>query len=155
MPESSRKHGLRKILVIEDNPADLTLTLEALKHSGIDAEVYSVSDGQTALEFLRQRGVHSSAWRPDLVLLDGDLPRISGFDVLEAIKMDPAIRQIPVVMVSGNASDANMERAYDRQIAAYIVKPYSFDEYSAAIRAVEELWFNRAALPEQHPNWAR
>jgi two-component system, chemotaxis family, response regulator Rcp1 len=120
--------------------------MEALRRSGIAANISSVTDGEAALEFLKQQGVHDGAPRPDLIFLDRDLPKLCGHQVLLTMKADPNLRQIPVVMLSGSENERDIVRPYDEQIAAYIIEPSSFDEYVSAILAVEELWFRRAAL---------
>src|SRR4051812_754728 len=119
----------------------------ALRDARISTTVTSVSNGETALAFLKREGKYSDAPRPDLIFLDLSLPRLNGFEVLAKMKADPALRSIPVVVVSGSRAENDIVRAYDLQIAAYIVKPATQDEYFSAIRAVKELWFNIVALP--------
>jgi chemotaxis family two-component system response regulator Rcp1 len=135
------------ILLVEDNPADVHLTLTALRDARSHSEVYVVADGEEALAFLKREGAHANAPRPDLVFLDLNLPKVDGYEVLAAMKADPVLRRIPVVAISGSKSEIDIARAYDEQISAYLVKPPGVDEYFAAIRSLKELWFHAAALP--------
>jgi len=138
------------ILLVEDNPADVHLTLTALRDARSSSEVHVVTDGAKALDFLTRQGDYAKAPRPDLVFLDLNLPKVDGYQVLETMKADPVLRRIPVVAISGSRSEIDIARAYDDQISAYLVKPPGVDEYFAAIRSLKELWFHAAALPPKH-----
>ena len=109
--------------------------------------MHVVTDGEQALAFLKRQGDHTNAPRPDLVFLDLNLPKVDGYEVLEAMKADPALRRIPVVAISGSKSEIDIARAYDEQVSAYLVKPPGVNEYFAAIRSLKELWFHAAELP--------
>jgi CheY-like chemotaxis protein len=135
------------VLIIEDNPADVRLTVTALRDAMIDNEVDVVSDGEHALAFLRCEAPYANSPQPDLVFLDLNIPRVDGHQVLRAMKADPRLRRIPVVVVSSSNSDRDIERAYDEQASTYLTKPMDLDLYFTAIRAVKELWFHFAALP--------
>ena len=135
------------ILLIEDNPADVNITLTALRDARSATDVHVVADGEEALAFLRCEGSHVNATRPDLVFLDLSLPKVDGFQVLEAMKADLVLRRLPVVVISNSSRDVDIARAYDEQISAYLVKPTGVDEYFAAIRSLKELWLHAAALP--------
>jgi two-component system, chemotaxis family, response regulator Rcp1 len=135
------------VLLVEDDPADAQLTLTALRDPDSWHEVYVVPDGEEALAFLRRGGDHTDAPRPDIVLLDLSLPRVNGYQVLEAMKADPVLRRIPVVAISGSGRAIDIARAYDAQISAYLIKPTSVTKYLAAIRSMKELWFHAAVLP--------
>ena len=136
-----------EILLVEDNPADVHLTLTALRDARSPSEVHVVADGEEALAFLRREGGHISAPRPDIVFLDLNLPKVDGYQVLESMKADPLLRRIPVVAISGSKSESDIARAYDGQISAYLVKPAGVEEYFTAIRSLKELWFHAASLP--------
>jgi CheY-like chemotaxis protein len=123
------------------------LTLTALRDARSSTEVHVVTDGEQALAFLKHEGAHIKAPRPDLVFLDLNLPKVDGYEVLEAMKADPVLRRIPVVAISGSKSKIDIARAYDEQVSAYLVKPPGVNEYFAAIRSVKELWFHAAELP--------
>jgi CheY-like chemotaxis protein len=142
-------HRPIEVLIIEDNQADSHLTTTALRDARIANEVHVVEDGEEAIAFLNQQGVYSSAPRPDLIILDLNLPKIDGFQLLEEMKADARLRNIPVIVVSGSDRASDIARAYDLQIAAYLVKPINVDDYFSAIRAVKELWFHMVALPPE------
>ena len=136
-----------QILVVDDNPADVYLMLTALRDARIRNEIHTATDGEEALAFLRRQREHADAPCPDLVFLDLHLPRIDGYEVLAAMKADPQLRRIPVIVVSGSKEESDLARAYDQHIAGYLVKPIRHDEYFMAIRAVKELWLHVVTLP--------
>jgi CheY-like chemotaxis protein len=136
-----------EVLVIEDNEADQHLTRTALRDARIANDVHIVADGEQAIAFLNQVGTFVDAPRPDLVLLDLNLPKKNGFQVLEEMKAAAHLKNIPVIVVSGSARPSDIARAYALQIAAYLVKPVNVDEYFTAIRALKELWFHSVAPP--------
>jgi CheY-like chemotaxis protein len=144
MPEPALAHPLQ-ILLAEDNEFDVHLTLAAFRDASVPNRVHRVPDGEAAIAFLRRAGEHAHAPRPHLILLDLNLPKMGGLEVLETIKSDPQLRAIPVVIVSGNNSDAEIKRAYELQASSFVVKPLEVDEYFAAIRSLKELWFHAAA----------
>src|SRR5690242_6195770 len=131
-----------EILIVEDSQADLYLTYNALRDAKFTNAISAVTDGEEAVKYLRQEGKYADATRPDIIFLDLHLPRLSGHEVLAVIKADPNLRAIPVVMLSSSKIESDIARAYDEQVAAYIVKPGTLDAYSEAIRAIKELWFN-------------
>jgi len=136
-----------EVLVIEDNEADQHLTRTALRDARIANDVHIVADGEQAIAFLNQVGTFVDAPRPDLVLLDLNLPKKNGFQVLEEMKAAAHLKNIPVIVVSGSARPSDIARAYALQIAAYLVKPVNVDEYFTTIRALKELWFHSVAPP--------
>ena len=135
-----------EILLAEDNEFDVHLTATAFRDARVPNRLHCVSDGEAAMAFLNRTGEHSDAPRPDLILLDLNLPKIDGLHVLEAIKADPHLKNIPVVVVSGNINDGDIRRAYELQASAFVMKPAEVDEYFAAIRSLKELWFHAAAV---------
>ena len=135
-----------EILVVEDNEFDVNLTVAAFRDEVVPNRVHCVSDGEAAVAFLKHNGEYSQSPRPDLVVLDLNLPKMDGFEVLETIKSDPNLRSIPVVMVSGQGGQTEIRRAYELHAAAFVVKPDEVDDYFAAIRSLKDLWF-RAATP--------
>ncbi len=136
-----------EILLVDDNPVDVRLTISALRDARILNEVHVVEDGEQALQFLRREGQYAAAPRPDLVFLDLNLPKIDGHRVLNSMKSDDFLKRIPVVVVSGSDRDQDVNQAYDEQVCAYIVKPTDPDEYFLAIRSTKELWFHVVTLP--------
>src|SRR6266567_7802390 len=136
-----------EVLVVEDNPVDVRLTISALRDARVMNEVHVVEDGEQALQFLRREGQYAAAPRPDLVFLDLNIPKIDGHRVLSSMKSDDYLKRIPVVVVSGSDRDQDVNLAYDEQVCAYIVKPTDPDKYFSAIRSTKELWFHIVTLP--------
>lgn len=136
-----------RILVVEDNPGDIRLLKEAIDNAGIPSHVDSVDNGEDAIAFLRQQGEYTNAKRPDLVLLDLNLPRKDGRDVLAHIKDDVELRRIPVVVLTTSQSDSDVHRVYDLHANCYIQKPVDLDEYMDVIQACENFWFKVVRLP--------
>ena len=134
-----------EILLAEDNEFDVHVTEAAFRDALVSNRVSWVSDGEAAISFLKRLGEHSQAPRPDLILLDLNLPKMNGFQVLEAIKADPHLKNIPVVVVSGSNRESDITRAYELQASAFVVKPLEVDEYFAAIRSLKQLWFHAAS----------
>jgi len=138
-----------KILLVEDSPADARLTLEALRDARIVNEIYVVTDGEQTLNFLRNVSPHEDAPRPDIVLLDLDLPKVDGREVLQEMKADPALKDIPVIVLTSSKKPEDVTDAYKQQASCYIKKPVDADQYFIAIRSLKELWFNVVTLPAQ------
>ena len=128
------------ILLVEDNPGDIELTLEALKEARVRNSVDVVKDGVEALRYLRGEGEYVEAPRPDLVLLDLNLPKKSGHAVLEEIKTDPDLRRIPVVVLTTSDAEKDVLDSYEHHAAAYIVKPVDFDQFADVVRSIEGFW---------------
>src|SRR5579863_1660990 len=135
------------ILLVEDNEADIQLTIAALRDAQIPSNIHAVRDGEAALAFLRRTGMHSNAPRPDLILLDLGLPKIDGFEVLAELKGDAGLRRTPVIVVSGSENNLDIARIYDLHALAYLVKPVESDKYFSTMRAIKELWFHMLSLP--------
>jgi len=141
--------GTRKVelLLVEDNPADVRLFQEACRENEILYNLHLVTDGVSALRFLHRVGEYSLAPRPDLILLDLNLPRMSGHEVLEIIKSDPFFRTIPVIILSTSRSPEDIQKSYDLQAACYIRKPESFSEFQRICANIQKFWMKRASLP--------
>ena len=135
------------ILLVEDNPGDVRLTREALREGGLAVEMTAVPDGEEALAYLRRDGEHGDAPRPDLVLLDLNLPRKNGVEVLEEIKADPDLRAVPVIMLTTSASARDVSACYDRGVNCYVVKPLDLDDFTRLVQAINSFWFEVAVLP--------
>jgi two-component system, chemotaxis family, response regulator Rcp1 len=135
------------ILLVEDNPADVRLTREALKEGKIANNLHVAGDGVEALSFLRREGRHDAAPRPDLILLDLNLPRKNGRVVLEEVKEDPDLRRIPVVVLTTSEAEEDVERSYDLHANAYIRKPVDFGAFLDVVRVIEDFWFSVVKLP--------
>ncbi len=138
-----------EILLVEDSPADAHLTLEALEDTSTVYHVHVVGDGVEALRFLRRHSPHERAPRPDIILLDLNLPRMDGKELLAEIKSDELLLDIPVVVLSSSASLDDINYAYRHQAACYITKSMKLAPYMAAIRTLKELWFHAASFPKK------
>jgi CheY-like chemotaxis protein len=136
-----------QILLVEDNPGDIRLTKEALRGARVTNELHVVGDGEEAIEFLYQRGVHAEAPRPDIVLLDLNLPRVDGNEVLSQIKADPDLANIPIIVLTSSSAKADIERAYELHANCFISKPVDFTEFIGAVRSLEGFWLKIVRLP--------
>src|SRR5258706_8040264 len=136
-----------EILIVEDNEGDVRLIKEAFTGSTVDSKFSVVSDGEEALDYLYRRGKFEASSRPDLILLDLNLPRLNGFDVLSDVKSNPALQQIPVVIFSSSTSDNDVIKSYDLKANSYISKPSDFDEFLTVVKTIEEFWFRTVRLP--------
>lgn len=135
------------ILLVEDNLGDARLVSEALRETGCGSQLRHVDDGVEALAFLRRQGAHDGAARPDLILLDLNLPRKSGREVLAELKADDTLRRIPVVILTSSQSDEDVLSMYTLNANCYVPKPADLDQFLAAIRSIEQFWFKTARLP--------
>ncbi|MDO8962922.1 MAG: response regulator [Coriobacteriia bacterium] len=146
MDESSAR--IVEVLLVEDNPGDVRLTQEVLKDGKIRNKLNVVGDGVEALEYLRRQGAYADAAPQDLVLLDLNLPRKSGREVLEEMKADPELRRIPVVVLTTSASEVDVLAAYDLHANCYITKPVDLSQFEAVIRTIEGFWLSIVRLPK-------
>lgn len=135
------------LLLVEDNPGDIRLTEEALKDGPVKVNLSVAKDGVEALEFLMQQGRFADAPRPDLILLDLNLPRKNGREVLHEIKSTPSLRQIPVVVMTTSNSEQDIDRAYELNANCYITKPIELDDFLGVVHSIEDFWLTKAMLP--------
>jgi len=133
---------LKRILLVEDSPKDVTLTLAAFEETLLANEVVVVSDGQEALDFLRRQGGYSerSDGNPAVVLLDLKLPKVNGLEVLEQVKRDPELKNIPIVMLTSSREETDLARSYGLGVNAYVVKPVAFPEFVSALKELGLFW---------------
>lgn len=136
-----------EILLVEDNPGDARLMREALRESRVRHHLSIVTDGEMALKFLRRQGEFGSAPRPDLMLLDLNLPRMDGRQVLQEVKADPELRRIPVVVMTTSSAEADILHTYDLHANCYIPKPVDLDDFITVMRSVEDFWLRTVKLP--------
>jgi CheY-like chemotaxis protein len=136
------------ILLVEDSPDDVLLTEEALRRGRMARGLRVVSDGEAALDFLYRRGKYAGEARPDLVLLDLNLPRMNGMEVLEHMKKSAELRTVPVVALTSSTAERDVLQAYDNYVSAYVTKPLDVDEYIRAVRAVEDFYLGTVRLPD-------
>ena len=136
-----------EILLVEDSPTDALLAKEALEYSKVANNLYIVADGVEALDFLRRQGKHTNAPRPDLILLDLNLPKKDGREVLKDIKNDEQLRLIPVVVLTTSTNEADVLKTYGLHANCYIVKPVDFQKFAEVVKAIENFWFVVVTLP--------
>jgi two-component system, chemotaxis family, response regulator Rcp1 len=136
-----------ELLLVEDNPGDVRLTREALKSGKVATNLSVARDGVEAMEFLQRRGSFESAPRPDLILLDLNLPRKSGREVLLEVKSDPELKRIPVLVMTTSRADQDISRVYSLNANCYITKPMELDEFLRIVRSIEDFWLKTVALP--------
>jgi CheY-like chemotaxis protein len=137
------------ILLVEDNAGDARLVMEAFRQAGARCDFSHVVNGVDAVEFLRRTGPHERAKRPHLILLDLNLPRKDGREVLAEIKSDVTLRRIPVIVLTTSQADDDVHRAYDLNANCYLTKPADFDEFTSVVRCLNEFWLTVARLPAE------
>lgn len=140
---------LMQILLVEDNAADIRLTQEALKDAKLLNDLHVVRDGVGAMDFLHQRADHVDAPRPDIVILDLNLPRKDGKEVLAEMKTDPTLRSIPVAVLTTSDAEADVLESYDLGANCFLTKPVDLDQFLKVVQAVEEFWLGMVRLPSQ------
>ncbi len=138
-----------EILLVEDSPADVLITREAFEDAKLLNALHVVEDGVQALEFLRRQGSYADAPRPDLILLDLNLPRKNGREVLAEIKADPQLKSIPVVILTTSSLDEDVLNAYDLHANCYVIKPVGFDNFFKAVQSIQDFWFSVVTLPAE------
>jgi len=136
-----------EILLVEDSPDDAALTIDALRSGRVHNRIHAVDDGVEAMAFLRREGAYRQAPRPDLVLLDLNLPRKSGREVLAEIKQDPDLRRIPVVVMTSSDDEKDILAAYNLYVNCYITKPVDLDQFITVVKTIEHFWFSVVKLP--------
>jgi CheY-like chemotaxis protein len=136
-----------EILLVEDNAGDVRLTQEALKEAKMHNHLTVASDGVEALAILRKKGNYAAAATPDIILLDLNLPKISGTEVLAQIKNDEALKQIPVVIVTSSKAEEDVAKSYKLHANCYVTKPINLDQFIKVVRSIEDFWFTIVRLP--------
>jgi two-component system, chemotaxis family, response regulator Rcp1 len=135
------------ILLVEDNPGDADLAREALEGGKLNNQLFVVGDGEAAMEFLHNAGAYGDAPRPDLILLDLNLPRKDGREVLADIKADRELKRIPVVILTTSQSEEDVLKSYNLHANCYITKPIDFNQFIRVVRSIEDFWFSIVVLP--------
>jgi chemotaxis family two-component system response regulator Rcp1 len=138
-----------QVLLVEDSPGDIRLTQEALKDAKIHINLHVVRDGEQAMSFLMREGEHANAPRPDLILLDLNLPKKDGREVLQEIKESPTLKIIPVVILTTSAAEADILRSYLLHANCYITKPVSLDGFLTVVKSIEDFWMSVVRLPSK------
>ena len=147
MQNASSSAPAIQVLLVEDNPGDVRLTREAFRDAKMHLEMHVARDGVAAMEFLRRQGDYPNSPRPDLILLDLNLPRKDGREVLAEIKGDPSLKAIPVVILTTSAADADIERSYLLHANCYISKPVDLEGFLTVIRSIDDFWLSVVKLP--------
>jgi chemotaxis family two-component system response regulator Rcp1 len=145
--EINAKAKVAEILLVEDNPGDVRLTLEASKENKMYNNISVVNDGVEALAFLRRKGDYSKVPRPDIILLDLNLPKKDGREVLEDIKVDDNLKSIPIIVLTTSQSEEDILRAYGLNANSYITKPVDLDQFIRVVKSIEDYWFSIVKLP--------
>jgi chemotaxis family two-component system response regulator Rcp1 len=138
-----------EILLVEDNPGDVRLTREALRDGKIYNNLYVARDGVEAMAFLRKTGQYADAPRPDLILLDLNLPRKDGHEVLAEVKTDETLRRIPVVILTTSQAEEDIIKTYDLHVNCYITKPVDLDQFVKIVKSIEDFWLTIVKLPAE------
>lgn len=138
-----------RILVVDDDPGDVLMIEEALADSDVEKIIDVVSDGEEAMEFLRAEGRHSEARRPDVILLDLNMPRMDGRQVLGAVKQDEDLRTIPIVVLTTSNADTDIVGSYTLQANAYVTKPIDLDDFNDVVRRIDEFFGRVVVLPKR------
>ena len=136
-----------QILMVEDNPDDVELAVEALKDAKVGNNLMVVKDGEEAIAYLRREGRYPQAVRPDLILLDLNMPRKDGRDVLKEVKNDSNLRRIPVVILTTSQAEEDILNTYDLHANCYITKPVDFNQFLKVVRSIEDFWLTVVKLP--------
>jgi len=136
------------ILLVEDNPGDVKLTREALLETKVLTNLFTVENGVEALDFLYMRNDFKNAVRPDIILLDLNIPLKNGKEVLEIVKNDESLKRIPVVILTSSKAEEDIVRSYDLHANCYITKPLDFFQFTQIVKAIEQFWFTIVKLPE-------
>ena len=136
-----------EILLVEDNPGDVRLTREALREGKVYSNLHWAKDGVEALDFLRRQGAHRDAPRPDIILLDLNLPKKDGREVLSDIKNDDALKHIPVVVLTTSKAEEDVLRSYELHANCYVTKPVDLDKFIVVVRSIDRFWLTVVTLP--------
>jgi two-component system, chemotaxis family, response regulator Rcp1 len=147
MSTDAGKPAIIEVLLVEDNLADIQLTTEGLAEGKVRPNVSIVRDGEEAMEFLKQEGRYAGAPRPQLILLDLNLPKKNGREVLAELKKDPDLKRIPVIVLSTSRAPNDIQATYGLHANCYVVKPSDLEEFGNTVRSIEEFWLSRAQLP--------
>jgi CheY-like chemotaxis protein len=142
-------YQLAEILLVEDNPGDVRLTIEALKEGKMHNNLHVTRDGAAAIAFLRREGEYADAVRPDLILLDLNLPKMDGREVLAEIKQDAGLKRIPVIVLTTSDAEMDILRSYELHANCYITKPVDIDQFIKVVRTIEGFWLSIVKLPRE------
>ncbi len=148
MKQSGSANTMANLLLVEDNPGDVLLLKEFLKDAKMRFTLHVAEDGEEALLFLNQRDKFKNSSRPDLIILDLNLPKVDGFEVLQHVKQHPVLKTIPVIILTSSHAETDITRAYELHANCYLTKPSELSEFSEMVKAIEHFWFEIARLPK-------
>ena len=137
------------VLLVEDSPGDVRLTQEALREANRAIHLHVATDGVEAMQFLRREGIHADAPCPDLILLDLNLPRMDGREVLALIKEDERLKTIPTIILTTSAAEVDIMKSYQLQANCYLTKPVQFDAFESVVKSINDFWLTKVKLPYQ------
>ena len=140
---------IRQVLLVEDSPGDVRLTQEAFRYAGDPVNLHVASDGVEAMSFLRREGILRDAPQPDFILLDLNLPKMDGRQVLSEIKNDPALKSIPTIILTTSDAEADIVKSYQLQANCYLSKPVQLDEFENLVKSINDFWLVKSKLPQQ------
>jgi len=140
-----------QVLLVEDSPGDVRLTQEAFRDANRSIQLHVASDGVEAMAFLRREGAHIHAPRPDLILLDFNLPKMDGREVLAAVKEDGNLKTIPTVILTTSDAEADIVKSYELQANCYLCKPGQLEEFESLVKSINDFWLIKVKLPQQIP----
>lgn len=149
MNTMDKRHSPMDVLLIEDSPGDVRLTQEAFREANPSIRLHVASDGVEAMAFLQREGAHAPAPRPDIILLDLNLPRMDGREVLARIKEDDKLKTIPVVILTTSDAEADITKSYQLKANCYLTKPVQLDQFESLVKSINEFWLTKARLPPQ------
>ena len=141
-----------QVLQVEDSPGDVRLTQEAFHDANMSIKLHVASDGVEAMPFLRKEGAHVDAPRPDLILLDLNLPKMDGREVLAHIKRDESLKTIPIVILTTSGAEADIVKSYQLQANCYLSKPVQLDAFQNLVKSINDFWLTKVKLPRQRPS---
>ena len=141
-----------QVLQVEDSPGDVRLTQEAFHDANMSIKLHVASDGVEAMAFLRKEGAHVDAPRPDLILLDLNLPKMDGREVLAHIKRDESLKTIPIVILTTSGAEADIVKSYQLQANCYLSKPVRLDAFQSLVKSINDFWLTKVKLPRQRPS---
>src|SRR6266404_1740940 len=141
-----------QVLQVEDSPGDVRLTQEAFHDANMSIKLHVASDGVEAMAFLRKEGAHVDAPRPDLILLDLNLPKMDGREVLAHIKRDESLKTIPIVILTTSGAEADIVKSYQLQANCYLSKPVQLDAFQSLVKSINDFWLTKVKLPRQRPS---
>ena len=150
MNRMNRIENQKEVLLIEDSPGDVRLTQEAFRDTNTAVHLHVATDGVEAMAFLKHEGSQAASPRPDLILLDLNLPRMDGREVLANIKADDGLKMIPTVILTTSVAEADIEKSYQLQANCYLTKPVQLDEFESLVKSINDFWLTKAQLPHQN-----